>query len=318
MIKVPSVFAPSKTDKKIALLLSLASTMLASTQLANAEWRKDIGVFRIGISSIDEKPIRPEKLEPFRVAMSAALEMPVEIFLARNAAALMDAMASSRIEYAIVSAIGYATLDSSCKCVEPLVAPIGANGIDAFRSTLVVNADKIQSLADLPGRKIALGPSYSVAGHMLPMSEFKIGGFTFAEAHVKLEPTKDLESAIQLTLAEQVDGFFGWEQVVVGTDKMASAPYDRLLENHQMPMVTLWNSQPIRFGPHIVHQSVAREAKQLLRDILPKLHEIAPLAFDSVSPDMSGSLVPVDADDYRAAKKLVETLENQSTGSVRQ
>jgi phosphonate transport system substrate-binding protein len=81
-----------------------------------ADWRDDLGAFRIGVVMQNGRNYDPRRFEEFREIVSETLSLPVEIFQARDAAALIDAMATSRTEaagadkyrlaLALVSALG--------------------------------------------------------------------------------------------------------------------------------------------------------------------------------------------------------------------
>ena len=97
-----------KVDRKrgtpMALLLC-AGLSAACASAAHADWRKDLGTFRIGISATDAKSLSPVETGKMSAGYAAALGMPVEIVVLRDYPALIDAQVSSRIEYAIYTAI---------------------------------------------------------------------------------------------------------------------------------------------------------------------------------------------------------------------
>ena len=76
---------------------------------ASADWREDIGTFRVGIVAEPGAGNTIAGLAELNDAFSKALGLKVEFFVARSYAALIDAQASSRIEYAIYSASAYAS-----------------------------------------------------------------------------------------------------------------------------------------------------------------------------------------------------------------
>src|SRR5205085_1730708 len=80
----------------------------------------------------------------------------VEFVVARDYAALIDAQASARIEYAIYSATAYATALQRCGCVEPLVAPVDTDGAAGIRSVLLTRDGKLSGLAAMETHRIAM------------------------------------------------------------------------------------------------------------------------------------------------------------------
>src|SRR5690606_4354540 len=109
-------------------------------------------------------------------AFTKALGLKVEFFVARSYAALIDAQASSRIEYAVYSASAYAAAYRRCACVEPLVAPTGEDGSIGIRSVLIAKDGRLRSVTDLAGHRIALLPPDSIAGHRMPLAAFQPAG----------------------------------------------------------------------------------------------------------------------------------------------
>ncbi|MDP3896520.1 MAG: PhnD/SsuA/transferrin family substrate-binding protein, partial [Mesorhizobium sp.] len=138
---------------------------------ARAGWREDLGTFRIGMVAAPGSGPVIEGAAAVRNAYATALAMPVEIFVARDYGALIDAQASSRIEYAIHSSSSYAAAFRMCGCVEPLVAPVSEDGSQGIRSVLIARAGGPGSTADLSTARIAFGPRDSTASYRLPLAE---------------------------------------------------------------------------------------------------------------------------------------------------
>ncbi|MEM9575043.1 MAG: PhnD/SsuA/transferrin family substrate-binding protein, partial [Pseudomonadota bacterium] len=176
MIKVSRLFVKAQFGSIIAATLFVSAQSLFALQPAYADWRQDMGVFRIGIATKDGEPFKEGALEGFRVQASQALAMPVEIFQARDASSLIDAAASSRIEYAILSSLSFVTLDLTCDCALPIAAPTSADGATATRSVLIVDAEEVVSLQDLAGKRLAMGPESSLTGSILPTAQFSLDG----------------------------------------------------------------------------------------------------------------------------------------------
>lgn len=309
MIKVSRAFVKANLKSKIALPLIVCAQTFLATQFAYADWRKEMGVFRIGMATKDGEPYKASALEAFRLEMERALAMPVEIFQARNASSLIDAAASSRIEYAILSSLGFVTLDLTCDCVSPIVAPTSAEGATATRSALFVNAGKVASLEDLAGKRIAIGPESSLTGAVLPIAQFSINGAPLDEANIELINLDSVEQAVEALANGQVDGFFGWELVSPNSSKVFKTSLSKKIDNYpEISAEPIWVSEPVRFGPHVVHKTVPAEAANALQNMLAGLDERAPFAYQTVSPDLSGGLVPVTSKDYISAYSLIRSI----------
>ncbi len=291
---------------KILVALLVSASM---TNVAHSDWRKDMGVFRIGVATQHGEPYRTERFEPLRLAIGQALQMPVEIFQARDASTLLDATASFRIEYAIVSSLGYATLEQMCACITPLVAPIAENGADAIRSRLIVNPSQITSLSELEGKSIAVGSVTSLTSNIIPMAQFSVNGKSLGQIGARLVQTESTEEALKLFLAGDVDAFFGWQAVQTSTDEDFENIIDEQLTRLPSSAVsTMWRSRPIRFGPHIVRSNLPREVVELIQQALIDLDASQPLAYDAAAPDLAGGLELVSKNDYGDAIELVRAI----------
>lgn len=298
----------------------MAATCLACVQAtvfaphAHADWRQEMGTFRVGIATKEGEPFKTQALEGFRLAMSRALSMPVEIFQARNASSLIDAAASSRIQYAILSSLGFVTLDLTCDCMSPIVAPTSADGATMTRSVLFVNVDEVASLEQLAGKRLAIGPDSSLTGSILPFAQFKLGEASLREAGIELIDVSSVEQAVEALADGTVDGFFGWDLVIPDSSQVFETSLSMKLKNYpNINAKSIWASEPVRFGPHVIHESVPEEAETALRAMLEDLDESAPIAYRTISPDLSGGFVPVSTQDYISAYALIRSIARDTT-----
>lgn len=288
----------------------LASAILTAPALA--DWRSDMGVFRVGISALHGEPPRKGSFDLFRKHLSETLNMPVEIFQANDASALIDAVAASRIEYAILPTAGYATLDSFCSCVVPIAAPVSENGADSVRSVFIANQKIIASLNDIEGRKIAVGPASSLTGFMLPHAFFRPQEKRLAESGAQIVQTESQFEAVRLFQAGKVDGFFAWEHATQGAEKLYENEFlDIAGKDSDLEPSVLWRSKPVLYGPHTVRKNLPKEAVDAIREALLSMNEKEPLAYDSVSPELGGGMQAVSRENYSVASQMVQTLAEQ-------
>ena len=108
--------------------LATSVALLALPQAVHADWRDQIGTFQIGIVAEPGAGNTVPGLALLTDAYGKALGMKVEFVVAHDYAALIEAQANARIQYAVYSATAYATALERCGCVEPLVAPSASTG----------------------------------------------------------------------------------------------------------------------------------------------------------------------------------------------
>ena len=174
---IPSVDleASIKAISNFRLAILAAVMALIPAVAPAADWRQEIGTFRIGLLAANA-PTAPG-LAALRRSYSAALGMPVDFFIARDFATLIDAQASSRIEYAIYSATSYATIAELCQCVEPVAAAVDIDGVAGIRSILIIRKGTVRDIKDIARVKLVVPPLDSIPGWLAPLSLLGKEGF---------------------------------------------------------------------------------------------------------------------------------------------
>jgi phosphonate transport system substrate-binding protein len=302
---------------KMALgVIALSMNLISSSAPAWADWRKDMGTFRVGLSASDSKALSQAELDILRLGFSKALSMPVDITIMRDYPALIDAQVSGRIEYAIYSASAYAAAWLLCECVEPLVAPVQTNGATGIRSVLVMNANATFTRMDLNGIRVGIPGKDSVSGFATPMAEYLVGSRALNKTESFLKHYPDMETTLSALSKGEVDGFFGW----VSSDDKAAIASAGLMDHGTAQAITVqgvtteiklpWISSLHKFGPHAVRRNLPSEAKQTLIQFLLSLDEAMIDLVSRFPPGNVEKLAKVSQDMYlpsiRAAKAMAE------------
>ncbi|TCD16369.1 phosphate/phosphite/phosphonate ABC transporter substrate-binding protein [Oricola cellulosilytica] len=300
--------APRHGRNKMMALASVVLCCLLSAP-ASADWREDLGTFRIGIAMRNGESYPPGRFEEFRKAVSETLAMPVEIFQARDALALIDAQASSRIEYSVLSAMGYATAYELCQCIEPIAAPVSTSGASGIRSILLADKARAARTVDLGKVTIAAGPAGALGGDLLPTAGFFWRGKALAESGLDIVMTPGITETLEMLVDGRVAAAFLWEYVRPGAaTSFGGGPKARLAEMSDAQYGVLWRSRPVRFGPHAIRRDLPSEVKTALRRMLLSLDEDRPLAHDAISPLLGGGFEAAAHDDYRTVLGLVPAV----------
>jgi phosphonate transport system substrate-binding protein len=300
-----------RSSLSLARGLALALALTAPPASA-ADWRDEIKVFRVGVLAASGSSYRISALEPFRAYLESKLGVHVELVPAGNYAALIDAEASARVQYAIHSAASYATAAATCGCVEPIAAPTAADGARGFYSVLIAPADSpIHSLADARGARLAVAGADSVAGRLVPMNAFAREGIVPSEYFSKIVETADPEAALDALLSGEADLAVGWSSLTGDV----SAGYDfgvlsGMVADGRLSMDAIrvvWQSPLIPFGPHVVRSDLPADLKSLLLSALLSMAAEAPAALDAVDRlgEGGGGFVAADAGLYAAISDLV-------------
>lgn len=291
------------------LLLSVVAALAAWASPASAGWRDEMTTFRVGMVARDETGQAVPGLSILKRAYSMALGVPAEIFVARDYAALIDAQATGRVDYAIYSTTAYATAALLCSCVEPVAAPVGDDGATGVVSVLVTRDGRLPTLADIARHRVAIAPNDSVAGSMLP--EFSLVGenipLTGKEAY--LVRAESASAAEAMLVEGSVDAVFGWAPAVTGAqpsggtlDRLVAAGLDR------ESLKVIWTSPPLRYGPHALRTGLDAEVRTILVNFLTDLKERQPDVYDLLESDRGGGFAEVGPPDYAAAVEMVRRV----------
>lgn len=262
------------------------------SNIALADWRKDIGTFRIGLVVGDNAEGALAKIEPFRLAIAEKLGINVEIFATKNYTTLINAQAAARIEYAIYSASAYASAWKKCECVEPLVLPKSADGAQSYKSVVISSENGPNTIDDITTATLAALAKTSFAGYKFAAFELGNQGVTLPE-NIAFENSGEL--AISNFVKGEQNALIGWSSLIGdpstgysrGTLKLIAAQNGGI----SVPFRVIWSSSAIPHRPHVIRKSLDGEAKSLLRDVLTRMHESDPVAYDSIEPVFSGGFV---------------------------
>ena len=295
-----------------AALVTFVMAAAAIASPARADWRHDLGTFRIGISATDARPLSGAETEAIRSGFETALGMPVEITVLRDYPALIDAQVSSRVEYAIYTSAAYATAWLLCECVEPVAAPVQANGATGIRSVLVMNASAIFTRLDLNGIRIGIPGRDSISGFAVPLAEYTVGKRVLAPDERFFSIYAGMSETAAAFAQEKIDGFFGWAYAdaagpikgsgAMGTGSDVSIAVNGRTVDTKIP----WTSNLLRYGPHAVRRNLDAEAKSALRNYLQGLDAEHVDLLSILPPHDIEKFVPVSQEDYRTAIAAVK------------
>ena len=291
------------------LLLALALLAWACAE-ARADWRDDIKVVRVGVVAANGAAYDIARLEPFRAYLQDRLGVPVEIVATASYAALIDAQASARVQYAIHSAASYVTTEAICDCVDPVALPAAFDGSRGFHAVLVAHAgSSIATIADAAGKRLALSGADSVAGRLVPLKALALQGIDPGTIVTAADP----EDAVTALFTDEADLAAGWSSLAGDAAAGYSfGVFTRMVSAGALAMDRLrivWQSPLIPFGPHVLRRDMPAELKALIADALMAMANEAPDALDAVDRSSigGGGFVPAVAKDYAVIEELVAT-----------
>ena len=231
-----------------AICLCLLMAIPAS---ARADDSVNLPVLRIGMVESHPAMADPLKIRSIEDAYERALDIPVEIIRFPDLAALVDAHASARIEYAMHTALSFATTAGICDCVVPLRRPVGLDGVEGFRAALLLKTG-----IEAKSARIAYSSRSSLSGWILPNEAMVSGALEIGETIEAGSTGK----AIATLASGEVDGVIAW--LPIGRDdsndplpaRVFGGDYASGLEAVGDLRVA-WLSDPVYHGPHAVLRS---------------------------------------------------------------
>lgn len=310
----------------LAVLTSLIFT--GSYGISKADWRTDLGVFRVGIVVGEDVAGNLARVELFRLALSDALGMNVEIFPARNTSSLIEAHRGSRIEYAIYSASAYAATWILCECVEPLVLPLAVDQTSTFRAVIISGPSGPGNLGDLTPKNLAIPRSRAVGASEIAVYELEKQG-VLPKGISELTLTGELmtlEQAVNGVLDGKFGAMLGWSSMA--GDKLSG--YSRgslkaLAEangGEAKGYNIIWQSLDIPHPPHAIRKNLPSEAKRILRETLQQMFLEDPGAYDSIELQYGGGFEVArhgqfsSVLDFVRAKMGIKGASSEVTGEV--
>jgi phosphonate transport system substrate-binding protein len=294
------------------VLLSFATSVIGISN-SFADWRDDIGRFRIGIVASGSADKVASEAEPFRLAVEEKLGLPVEILPMANLSRLASAHIDGRVEYAVYPATTYAAAWVNCECIEPVVV---ARAQDNTINTYFVligrtSADRL-SVSDLAGKKIwlltgeeAMGQQFAIHGLRSAGTAVSGGGTGFLVAE---NPRKALEEFHK----GEGDALIGWSSLqgdlAAGYSRGTLKQLAELNEGSISRYQIVWKSGPVPHRTHAIRKNLDGEVKKLLRELLGALFEDDPVAYDAIEPVYGGGFQIATQSQYGAVTDFVRAL----------
>lgn len=300
--------APAAISRRLATILGIVLPVLC-TAPAHADWRKDLGTFRIGMLAEQGAGHAVAGLAEIKRTYSMALGLPVDVFVAEDYASLVQAQAAGRIEYAIYSATAYATAYQLCTCVEPIVAPVAEDGATGLRAVLVTRDGRLKSVDDIATHRVAIVSGDNIPGFATPATPL---GVAFETAGSAIQTVETSAAAEAMLAAGSVDAIFGW--VPASANANAEFPGSGTLERLQAAGIdsaslsVIWTSDLIRFGPHALRSDLDAEAKSSLTIFLTTMFSQSPDLYDLIERLRGGGFRTAAHSEYGPVVEMVKRI----------
>lgn len=260
--------------------------------------------FRLGIVAAGRPDAATERVDPFRRHLATILDMPVTVAPFETEAALVGALVAGRVDYAPLSAIGFATAIRLCDCVEPLATPRdGDRAPGWFAIVIAKTGSGIGAIGDLATRRLAISRGEAIGTRRLPLMAIDRAGLSTTGADgVHLVETDGPTEALRALLDGRADAAVVWSSLDGARDDgWSRGPITDLVANEGLragDVQLVWSSPLLPLGPHTVKSDLDETSKRRLREMLIQL-DADPDVADAIEPTHSGGFVRVGTPSYR-------------------
>lgn len=228
------------------------------------------------------------------------LNIPVNIYISKNYAALNTALKDKKVDYAFLSALSLVEAEKEVP-VKVLLKKT-YNGPYYF-SGLVVRADsKIKSIKDLKGKSIVFVDPQSASGYLYPqvylrknnLKDESFKSVTFSGSHAaSVEKLENKEADVAA--------------VFVDDEKTNDGAWERFKKNPKSKFRLLWVSAPIPNDPIVVRQDFYNQYPKLTHELMYELIEMQSDAGTKklISEVMGkGELMPATSKQYDPVREV--------------
>lgn len=296
---------------RLALLtMSLSLTGFSSVL---ADWRDDIGRFRIGIVASGPAARATSEAEPFRLAVEEKLGLPVEILPVANLSRLASAHIDGRVEYAVYPATTYAAAWVNCECIEPLVvARSQDNTVNTYFVLIGRAGTNRLNLSDLSGKKIWLLTGDEAMGQQFAIHGLRNAGTAIDEGATGFLTAENPRAALEEFIKGEGDGLIGWSSMqgdlTAGYSRGTLKQLAELDQGAVSRFEVVWKSGAVPHRTHAIRKNLDGEAKRLLRELLGTLYEDDPVAYDAIEPVYGGGFQIATQSQFGTVTEFVRSL----------
>ena len=277
----------------LVLGILLATAMPLRSQDIAAGFR-----LRLAVVTAAQEDMR-ERVEPFREELQYRLALPVDLFLMDTLGAATDALVRGEVDFLRLSASAYGAAQTDCACLDPLVVPMDGEGAEGFHAVIVARASQAASVADLAGRRLAVGDPASSAAFRVPLAGLVLQGTdpaTFFSALVRVEGPRE---GLRALFDGRVEAALVWSTLIgdpefgYSAGTLNEAYLSTRLDMSRLGVI--WQSPRLPYAVHAVRSSLPPALRARLRSVLTTLIDDAPGAYFAIEPDFGGGFAATDA-----------------------
>ena len=296
-----------------AALAALVASPAGAEDVSTTQVRR-ARPLRLGILADGLPAAAIDRVEPFRLRLAETLGVDVGTRTFPDERALVEAFAAGRVDYAPLTASGYAMAWRLCGCVEPLAAPRAHDGSTGWRVVVVVpTGSPAEKLPDLTGRRLGVSGETSIGGRRLALRLLEHQAAVAGNSSPHLEVFDNPRAAVKAVVERRIDAAVAWStlegDVAEGYGRGTLRDMVAAGELSMTDVRVLWASTVMPHGPHTVRVDLAEGPKRRMRDMLVDLDEVDPDAYDAIEPVHAGGFLRIGHAAYAPFVDLVTPRE---------
>lgn len=284
----------------VAALALTAVAALGGRQPSSAADCPNGGTVRFGVEPFETAGKLQPLYDSIGQLLSAKLGCKVEIYIATNYNAEIEAMRAGKLEIGEFGPLGYilAHQIAQGEAIATFALPDGKRPATYTASIVTLPGSGITSLKQVAGHSFAYSDPDSTSGHLFPAYAFRKAGID-PDTGVKGVYAGSHTASFEAIRNKKVDAGEFNSQVM--DSAMAAGEY------HDGDFVTLWKSDPIPTDPIAVRKDLPDSFKARLRDAFVSL-DLTPIDPSNILKGFGHKFVAVNDSLYQPIRDLVSTL----------
>lgn len=234
--------------------------------------------------------------------LQARLNIPVNMYISKNYAGLVEAMKNKKVDFAFFSSSTYVFAEKQAQA-KVLLKKVWQEPY--YYSAIVVPASsKIKKLEDLKGKRIAFVDEQSSSGYLYP--KMALRNKKIEDKDIKVQFTGNHQASVKALESKQVDA-----AAVFSDDEKGKQGAWIKFGDPKAKVRILWMSSPIPNDPFCVRQDFYDEYPKVTHDMMFALIDILEQTADkNTYSEILGSrdLMPATSKQYDPVREMVKAL----------
>jgi phosphonate transport system substrate-binding protein len=284
----------------VAFAIALAALVTAPALAAPADCPEG-GTVRFGVEPFDTSAKLIPIYGQIGKMLSAKIGCEVQVFVATNYNAEIEAMRAGKLEIGQFGPLGYVLAHQIAKAEAVAAFANAQNQPDSYWASLVTYPESgIKSVADIKGHSFAFSDPASTSGHLFPAYGLRKAG---------LDPDKDLKPVYAGSHTASFEALYNHK---VDAGELNSEQLESASQRghyKEGDLVFLWKSDPIPTDPISVRGDLPDALKRRLTEVLQDIDlSVLPEADRKIMGAHGLRSVPQTDKAYDGVRDLVKTL----------